>query len=227
MKEDTPTRSDETFGWCRVIEGMQHSTLPSDYWSSTDPKPEFPELEASHAITGRNGQSVFDHTMLVIDILSKNKPAVNIITLLSGLFHDLGKVSAQHIEGAGSKFPNHNIESAKIVEVRLEAWGASSFVIDRVARLVSTHMYDITNATRDKTVRKFVVDIGLDNVENWFALRIADSRSYSAHRKHYTSIIEPFRKVVMSYLARQPSGDQPTFLPFETKGVLGIKGGDI
>jgi HD superfamily phosphodiesterase len=161
--------------------------------------------------------------MSVIDLLSIKNP----ITLLSGLFHDLGKSCIVPTDNPSlPRFPGHALASANITEHRLKKWQASSYLIDRVVRLVSTHMYDISNATREKTIRKFIAAIGRDNVENWFVLRIADSCSYANQRKHYSHIIKSFEKEVTLYLKQQPNTDQPKFSSPGNSGTMRIKGGD-
>lgn len=207
---------------------MCQGTSPSLCW--TPPYmpsyfPEFPELEAAKTVEQRNGQSVWDHTMLVIDSFD---PWQRIpIALLSGLFHDLGKgCIPPTFNNTKSMFPNHDIESAKIVKKRLSAWGASPYLIDRVEKIVSTHMYDVVNVTQEKTIRKFVAAVGQDNVVNWFLLRIADSRAYSNQEEYYSRIIDPFKTAVMSYLEKQPSSEQPDFTGSDTDGIIRINGGD-
>ncbi len=210
----------------QILSGMQRSKLPSDYWFSTQSNPEFPELDATKTIIGRGGESVFNHTMSVIDLLSVKNP----ITLLSGLFHDLGKSRVQSDTTSSryrGKFPCHDIESAKIAKMVLKEWGASEYLIDRVVRVVVTHMYDITNALGEKTIRNFVAEVGQDNISNWFVLRVADSQSYTFHREYRNNIIEPFRVAVLSYVNQQPNIGQPKLTLSDTQGSMQIEGGDV
>lgn len=204
-----------------IIQGMQTASLPSDYWEAPDI--ESPELEASRSVIQRNDQTVFEHTMLVIDLLTIKNP----ITLLSGLFHDLGKHYVTPMDDTSlPRFPGHAEMSARIADLRLTEWGCSASRIDRIVRLITMHMYDISNAARAKTIRKFVADVGPQNLDNWFALRIADSRSYAAQQQYRSHFIEPFRIAVMSYMKQQPGIDQ---LELESPGNAGgmkIKGGD-
>jgi len=86
------------------------------------------------------------------------------------------------------------------------------------------HMYDVSKAAKEKTIRKFVAEVGPTNIDNWFALRIADSRSYAAQQKYRSHFIEPFRTLVMSYLAQQPGTNQPTFEAPGRTGSMQIKG---
>lgn len=204
-----------------VVLGMQKANLPSDYWIT--PVIELPELEAVQLIIQRNGQSVWEHTMSVIDLLTIKNP----ITLLSGLFHDLGKGCVAPMGNMSFlRFPDHAEESAKIAKMRLAKWGATSHLIDLVGRLVSTHMFDISNAMREKTIRKFLANIGPGNVENWFVVRIADSRSYVANQRYYSHFIEPFRRAVTLYIDKQPNRGRPIFERPIQVGSIQIKGGN-
>ena len=208
----------------QIICGMITTTCPSIYWDDPDEiSIDFQELEASRVIMQHNGQSVWQHTMDVIDLLTIKNP----ITLLSGLFHDLGKGCITPIDDPSrSKFPGHADASAAIAERKLSEWGANKHLSDRVVRLVSTHMFDISQTIRDRTIRKFVADVGRNNIGNWFVLRIADSRSYSAHAQYYSHFIKPFQRVIMSYLKQQPDIDQPEPYNKNIQNTIQIEGGD-
>lgn len=198
---------------------MMTANTPSDYWLNDS----FLELDISRSVKQRDRRSVWEHTMLVLDALKVRNP----ITLLSGLFHDLGKYYVKPIRGSSrSRFPGHADKSAEIVRARLEEWGTKPEIIDSVVRLVSTHMFDIKDVARDKTIRKFVASVGKNNIENWFVLRVADSRSYSEHKQYRNNMIEPFRNVVVSYLKRQPSSEQLEFEKTDVKSGIQIKGGE-
>ena len=199
----------------KIIQGMQAAKSPSDYWVASDI--EFPELEASRRIIQRNSQSVREHTMSVIDLLTIK----NSITLLSGLFHDLGKNCNQSI--SGSRFPGHAIESTKIARTRLTKWGATPYLIDRVIRIISMHMYDIKGITQEKTIRKFIADVGQDNIENWFVVRRADSASYSEYSQYNRHMIDPFYNAVKNYLSQLPQKDSPLQPQPESNIVMGGK----
>lgn len=205
-----------------IVKNMQIANLPSCYWTDTK-NLELPELETAKLIMQRNNQSVWEHTMAVIDLLTIK----NHITLLSGLFHDLGKTFVIPMDDVSlPRFPGHASESARTADNRLSEWGANPYLIDRVVRLVSTHMFDISNAIGEKTIRNFVADVGQDNVSNWFVLRVADSRSYAQQQKYRNKFIEPFRKRVMSYLEQQPSANQSTFEQSREIGPMEIRGVD-
>ncbi len=204
-----------------IVNGMVSAFTPSDYWLEVGV--EFPELDLSHSVKQRDRRSVWEHTMLVLDALSVKNP----ITLLSGLFHDLGKYYINPNKNPSySRYPGHAAKSAEIAKMRLKEWGADTNTTDSVVRLVNTHMFDIRCATQDKTIRKFVASVGKDNVENWFVLRVADSFSYSGYKQYRNNLIEPFRKAVESYLKRQPDSKQLDFEQSDAEGGIQIKGGD-
>lgn len=189
----------------KIIEGMQNSVCPSDYWLT--PGTEFPELEAAQLVVQHNGQSVWEHTMSIIDLLSIKNP----ITLLSGLFHDLGKSYIPPVnDSLLPRFPNHALISANIAEIKLTEWQASPYLIDRIVRIILTHMYDIVNIIGEKTIRKFVSMVGQDNIENWFVVRKADSASYSQCNQYRQCIIDSFYNTVQKYLDKLPQKDSPS-----------------
>jgi len=209
----------------KIVNGMRNANLPSKYWELSDM--EFPELTASDFLLQRNGQSVFQHTMSVIDLLTVK----NSITLLSGLFHDLGKI---HISTTNDpslpRFPGHENESVAIAIVRLKEWGASPYIIDRVCRLIVTHMFDIIEALRwskEKTIRNFIANVGQDNIDNWFVLRVADASAYSHDNAYYNTRIDIFQHVVMSYLEKQPSTEPLKFTEHDTARNIQIEGRDV
>lgn len=204
-----------------IISGMQKTSLPSNYWDTHST--ELPELEATRSVIQRNGHSVWEHTMSVIDLLSIKTP----ITLLSGLFHDLGKCFVSPMSSTSSpRFPGHADASANIAEIRLSEWGTSRSIIDRVVRIVSTHMFDISNAIREKTIRQFVANVGQDNIDNWFIVRIADSRSYTSQQRYRNHFIESFRRAVTSYMKQQPSFGHLELEQPKNTGNIQIRGGD-
>lgn len=205
----------------QITKGMMSANLPSEYWILSSKT--LPELELCHSVEQRNGQSVWEHTMSVIDLLTIKNP----ITLLAGVFHDLGKATTQPMEDVSlPRFPGHAEESTRIVESVLPGWGATSYITDRVARIVSTHMFDISNAMKEKTIRKFVADVAIDNLDNWFALRVADSRSYAAQRQYRNIFIEPFRRRVCAYIDSQPIFGSPEIYDLNEKqhNIMKIKG---
>jgi len=201
-----------------VINGMLTSTKPSDFWT-INPSKCFAELAKAKTTQQRNGQSVFNHTMNVLDSLSLKSET----TLLAALFHDLGKTEIC-VTFDQSKFPNHALLSARIVRRRLSSWQSSQELIDKISRLVNTHMFDITIPLSHKTISKFVADVGRHNIDAWFILREADSVAYHNHSIYCQQFIKPFKIKIKNYLnqlpgtIKFPSGDANTDVSINLDG---------
>lgn len=207
-----------------IIRSMQSTPLPSNYWLGWCGfrRVPLPELIVSREIIQHNGQSVWEHTLIVLDLLSIKNP----ITLFAGLFHDLGKTCIPLINDSSlPRFPGHADKSSNIAKIRLAQWGGSPYLVDRVSRLISTHMFDISQKMRERTIRKFVADVGIDNIENWFALRRADSASYSHYYEYEKHIIDPFYKIITTYLNTLPKGDNK--LQLSSKPNISIGGKEL
>jgi hypothetical protein len=68
-------------------------------------------------------------------------------------------------------------------------------------------MYDVYTVVSEKTIRQFVATVGMDNIENWFIVRRADSASYSKYNQYKRHIIDPFYSAVKEYLDGLSQGD--------------------
>ena len=166
---------------------------PSSVWTSGHLS--FEELEQVKDFYQKNHETVFVHTMNVLDSLTTKNP----ITLWAALFHDLGKFFTREVDkDERVSFHGHSEESAAISNKVLSAWQEDPFIIDRVERLILTHMLDIRYAN-DKAARNLFGNVGKDNVDNWFALREADISAY-AHSKEYINLyLKEFREKVERY----------------------------
>jgi len=190
--------------WKTIIGNMLLLDKPGDYWQ--DPPIIFPELVVSKKIVQRNNQTVFDHTMDTLNILGRK----NQITLWACLFHDLGKIDAIVIEEDGrTRFPSHELISAEIAKRTLLEWNAQPFIVDRVCRIVQMHMTDIRGRFSQPAIRSFIAKVGMDNIENWFAVRLADAESYSRNDYYVDTIISPFRELVYETLESWPDDTKP------------------
>ena len=210
-----------------VIEGMKlYGPSPSCFWKKSGVS--FEILDDTKGLRQRSGQTVFEHTMNVLDCLA----VCNEITLLAGLFHDCGKLHTRTIKGDRVNFWGHELVSAEMAWHVLPSWGTHPQTIDCVARIIKTHMIDIkTNMTRSK-IRSFIAAVGYDNIDNWFVLRKADSSAYSqinnnyplASKEYQKAIIDPFEHKVLTELAKIYSGSDIKFDPSIIGEAIRISG---
>jgi len=181
-----------------IIGSMSEHELPSGYWISNPNY--FPELHKSRTIIQKDGKTVFHHTMRVLDLLDIRNP----VTIWSALFHDLGKGHDKYLyPNSKSKKPHfsgHADTSAYIAVKYLNQWNVDTDTMDKVARIIKTHMFDIKCNMTPKTIRNFIANVGMDNIRNWFTVRCADSASYSSTDKYVSNIIDPFRTLIQKEL---------------------------
>lgn len=137
---------------------------------------------------------MWSHTMKVLEIITPK----NEITVWAAICHDLGKGSLCH-----------EAVSESIVRQRLPEYGVSPEVVDKVARVVRTHMADLRGFTTDQALRNFIAAIGgPENLPNWIALRRADVAAYGNNPRSHRLISEFEQK-----LARCVSAEGGVLLP--------------
>ena len=139
-----------------------------------------PELAACRAVEqgranggGHHRFDVLDHSLLALDFAARQRahPAL----ALAVLFHDIGKsVSAQADEKGGWTFYGHEKESARLARDILLRFRYPNGVIQRACRLIEGHMFSYDESWTDAALRRFIIRVGEENLEDLYALRRAD-----------------------------------------------------
>ncbi len=133
-----------------------------------------PELEATWGIEQNeyHVDDIFHHSVRSCDLAPRN-----LELRWAALLHDLGKKKMKReIEGR-VVFYRHEVESAKIAEKILKRLVFPSNFIAKVVHLIFHHMFFITEDWSDSAVRRFIVKVGTENIDDLFALRMADGVS--------------------------------------------------
>ncbi len=134
-----------------------------------------PELEKGIGVAQNRHHiyTIFEHAVLSLKFAAQKK--YNLVVRLAALLHDIAKPQAKRGEGPDSTFYNHDIMGAKIAARILERLRFSHEIIERAANLVRNHMfvYDV-GAVTEAGVRRLLVRVGPENMEDLLALRIAD-----------------------------------------------------
>ena len=131
---------------------------------------------------------VLDHNLYACD----GAPRENLIVRLSALFHDVGKVQAKSIEkveypaGSGAfvdiiHFYRHELYSAQLVRPILTRLKFPNAVIDSVEHLVENHMFHFEENWSDAAIRRFIVKVQPEYLNDLFDLRLADM--YGKYRR--------------------------------------------
>ncbi|MGP1458362.1 MAG: CCA tRNA nucleotidyltransferase [Treponema sp.] len=117
---------------------------------------------------------VLDHLFYAADGAPKDKLNVR----LAALFHDIGKPAAKTVEecGVGTviHFYNHEKYSEEIARKVLVRLKFPNALVDSVCHLVLNHMFHYESDWKDAAVRRFLVRVKPENVDDLFDLRLAD-----------------------------------------------------
>ena len=117
---------------------------------------------------------VMDHNLYACDGAPTEKPLVR----LAALFHDIGKApvrTERHENGMTIyNFYNHELESEKITRKIMTRLKFSNAQTDKVCHLIKNHMFHYTPDWTDSAVRRFLVKVASENVEDLIDLRLAD-----------------------------------------------------
>jgi len=134
----------------------------------------FPELEETWGISQNefHPDDIFYHSIKSCDM---SPPVLHL--RLAALFHDLGKKRMKQVTGGRTVFYRHEEESARIAERVMSRLKYSNDMTDKVVHLVKNHMFFMTDDWSDSAVRRFIARIGLEQIDDILALRLADGRS--------------------------------------------------
>ncbi len=123
----------------------------------------------------KTATDVFDHCLNVCDLV----PADNLHVRTAALLHDIGKPRTAMMmqENGKPAYPNHAAAGASIAKDILSRLKASKQDVDVVTRLVQHHTIRYSEDWNDAEVRRFMMRIGIDILDNLMTLRQADSIS--------------------------------------------------
>ena len=131
---------------------------------------------------------VLDHNLYACD----GAPQDNLPVRLSALFHDIGKVKAKSIEkvehpaGSGNfvdiiHFYRHELFSSELARTILTRLKFSNAMIEHVSHLVENHMFHFEENWTDAAIRRFIVKVGEEYLDDLHDLRLADM--YGKYRR--------------------------------------------
>lgn len=172
-----------------------------------------PELSECYRHPGGkwHPETVWEHSMLVGDSLSKDDPVLR----LAGFLHDIGKPTAWKEQNG--KFINHHKIGEKILDVRLNELRFSKTEIQKIKGLTGSHMFFLSKLS-PKAQRKLLVKLDSYDIDwrDLVRLRIADHKGNVA--KDPMSISE-IKAIVESFTQVEDT-------PRDTKS-LAVSGGQL
>lgn len=102
-------------------------------------------------------------------------PSKDTITRFATLLHDIGKADVAGVTGEGVRtFYNHEVVGSRIANKICDRFHLSKDDKDKVFKLVRWHQFSVGENQTDKAVRRFIKNVGIENIENMMDLRIGD-----------------------------------------------------
>ena len=169
-----------------------------------------PELAALRGVpqAKRLEGDALDHALRTADVLPASDSALRLV----GLLHDLGKATTL----ADGHFIGHESAGAELAEVVLQRLRSPRAETNRVVRLIRLHMFAYRTNWTDAAVRRFVRRVGVDLLDDLFALRAADNAA-SGFREPASGGLDELRTRVSLVVASGPLD----------AGQLAIRGDDL
>ena len=128
-----------------------------------------PELAAQRGVPQNKieGEDLFDHTLRAVDAAPATRPVIR----LAALLHDIGKPATLD----DGPFRGHDAVGAELAQAVLDRLRAPRATTERVVHLVRNHMFTYEPEWGDAGIRRFIQRVGIDAIDDLFALREADN----------------------------------------------------
>jgi tRNA nucleotidyltransferase/poly(A) polymerase len=124
------------------------------------------------------------------------------VTRFATLIHDIGKPQTyRKLESGIITFYNHEMVSTKIAINIADRLRFSAKEKDKFVKLVRFHQFTVDEHQTDSSIRRFLRNIGLENVEDMLALRVGDRLGGGARETSWR--LEEFKKRLVE-VQKQP-----------------------
>lgn len=185
-----------------------------------------PELEKCFGIVqeGPKHDRIYDigeHSLLTLKHTPSNDPLVK----LAALLHDIGKVDTVNTESSGNvTFYNHDVVGSKLALKIAKRFNLSKKQTDKLYCLVRWHLFTVDEKQTDSAIRRFIKNVGLENIEDMIALRIGD-RLGGGTQKAVSWRMEKFQERIKQVLQKPFSISDLKVNGNDVMEILNIKPG--
>ncbi len=136
-----------------------------------------PELDVCFSIPQKSPKRhhIYDvGTHLVMSL--KYCPSKEVITRLAALLHDVGKVETFKKDKKTNliTFFNHEIVGTRLVKTIADRLKLSNEQKEKFICLVKYHQFTVSEIQTDKAIRRFIREVGKENLDDMLNLRLAD-----------------------------------------------------
>lgn len=135
-----------------------------------------PELEITFGVEQKSPKRhhKFDVGTHLIESL-RNCPSKDPIVRLATLIHDIGKPRTQKITDEGViTFYNHEVVGSRMARDIANRLRLSKKDKDRIWVLVRRHQFTVDERQTDSAIRRFIKNVGFDNLQDMLDLRTGD-----------------------------------------------------
>jgi tRNA nucleotidyltransferase (CCA-adding enzyme) len=169
-----------------------------------------PELAAQRGVPQNKipDEDLWDHTRRSVDGAVTAPAHIR----LAALLHDIGKPSTM----ADGRFVGHEIVGADQARHLLDRWRWPTVERDRVVLLIRHHMFGYMPTWSDAAIRRFIVKVGREALDDLYLLRQADN--VGSGLMPDAGLLDEFRARVTAQL----DADVPLDL-----GALAVDGSDL
>ncbi len=122
---------------------------------------------------------------------------------LAALFHHLAEGTGSRSGGEGAWLVASAIESAQLAQTILKRWRASRNLTRQVVALVTQQVPEGVEGWRDGEIRRFLAQVGRDQLDDVLALARAD-RMARRDRRRGLAVLRDLQKRVADELERNP-----------------------
>lgn len=161
-----------------------------------------PELEEGYGVS-QNKHHIYDcyeHCLKSFEYAAKSN--FNKYVRLAALFHDIAKPRTKRGKGEDATFYGHEVVSAKMTFQILSRLKFPKKDIEKIVRLVRYHLfYYNVGEVGESSVRRLVMKVGLENVEELLQLRMADRIGSGVPKA------EPYKLRHLKYIIEKVSQD--------------------
>ena len=136
-----------------------------------------PEVEASFGVEQKSPERhhIYDVGTHLVESL-RHCPSSDVITRLATLIHDIGKKETYHKDPETQiiTFYNHEVVGEKQAKDIANRIKLSKKDAQKLIMLVRNHQFTVSEDQSDKALRRFIRQIGVENIDEMLALRTGD-----------------------------------------------------
>jgi tRNA nucleotidyltransferase (CCA-adding enzyme) len=135
-----------------------------------------PELEKTFGVEQKSPGRHHIHDVGTHSLLSlKHCPSTDPIVRLACLIHDIGKPQTYKVLSNGTiTFYNHELVSAKTAKRIADRLRFSNKQKEKLYILVRYHQFTVDERQTDSAIRRFIRNVGVENVPDMLDLRVGD-----------------------------------------------------